>query len=616
MGAANRRESIAAARASFLVSGSTEGGPVPSIVAASWHRSLTAGVDASTVRAVYHDDLDASSRLVRCSQPIIERLSQETADLPVSIALTDAKARILTRVDTSRTIGLCLDKVSFAPGFEYMEGHVGTNGVGTVFESGQSVHIVGAEHFHERLQPFSCAGAPIRDPLSGHIEGVLDISCLTECSSPLMHSMARSAAQNIERNLLLDRGQRQQALFEAFMRAGGRGGRARGAVMAVGGSVIMANSHAEVLFDPAELRTIQEHAKYLMVRKDTAVDQIELTTGKVVRLRSTRVLVGKEVAGVVLEVKLCSEAGAQLTPGSLRDVVTIPGPATAGTRLRPKALLRPGKLSSSGQSPLWKRACSDIAAALEQHKALLVMGETGAGKFSLLTEVFHGIKPGGRSVLIEAADLIRDSYGNAEEAMEATSLPTLYIFRNIDALSADGVERLNTILTALADNERRAFLAATVSDPNVDSDLPFRDVLVHFDQAVTVPPLRHRIDDIPTVVSQVLAKLCGSRERHVSPVAMRVICRYSWPRNIHQLEEALRAALTKRPVGDLQPEDLPGYCHNAARRQLTGLESIERDAIVKALHDAGGNRVQAAAALGIARSSLYRKLQSFGISTI
>ena len=88
--------------------------------------------------------------------------------------------------------------------------------------------------------------------------------------------------------------------------------------MAVGGSVIMANSHAEVLFDPAELRTIQEHAKYLMVRKDTAVDQIELTTGKVVRLRSTRVLVGKEVAGAVLEVKLCSEAGAQLTPGSLR----------------------------------------------------------------------------------------------------------------------------------------------------------------------------------------------------------------------------------------------------------------------------------------------------------
>src|SRR5260370_7614220 len=96
MGAANRRESIAAARVSFLVSGSTEEGPVPNIVAASWRRSLTAGVDASTVRAVYHDDLDASSRLVRCSQPIIDRLSQHPPDLPVTTPFPHANAPTLT----------------------------------------------------------------------------------------------------------------------------------------------------------------------------------------------------------------------------------------------------------------------------------------------------------------------------------------------------------------------------------------------------------------------------------------------------------------------------------------------------------------------------------------
>jgi transcriptional regulator of acetoin/glycerol metabolism len=46
------------------------------------------------------------------------------------------------------------------------------------------------------------------------------------------------------------------------------------------------------------------------------------------------------------------------------------------------------------------------------------------------------------------------------------------------------------------------------------------------------------------------------------------------------------------------------------------MEAVERDAIVNALREASGNRVQAAATLGIARSSLYRKLKSFGISTI
>ena len=267
-----------------------------------------------------------------------------------------------------------------------------------------TIHVVGPEHFHERLQPFSCAGAPIRNPLSGHIEGVLDITCLTEHASPLMHSLARSAAQNIERNLLLDRSQRQQALFEAFVRAEGR---ARGAVMAVGGSVVIGNSLAQVLFDPAEQRTIQEHAKYLMARKDTAVDEIELTTGKVVRIRSTRVVVGADVAGVVVEVKLCSEEGAHLPPPGQFPVTTVPRSMATDTSLSPQALLGLKKLSSSGQSPMWRRACSDIAAALEQHNALLVMGETGAGKFSLLAEIYHSIKPGGRSVLIDAADLTR-----------------------------------------------------------------------------------------------------------------------------------------------------------------------------------------------------------------
>jgi transcriptional regulator of acetoin/glycerol metabolism len=91
-----------------------------------------------------------------------------------------------------------------------------------------------------------------------------------------------------------------------------------------------------------------------------------------------------------------------------------------------------------------------------------------------------------------------------------------------------------------------------------------------------------------TVVSQVLTKISEGRTTRVGPAAMRVISRYSWPRNITQLEEALTAALLRRPVGDIQPEDLPGYCHDSARRQLTGMEALERDAIVNALRDARG----------------------------
>jgi transcriptional regulator of acetoin/glycerol metabolism len=608
---ADRSVRIATARADFLSTGAVEAGSVPDVVAASWRRSHNAGVDAQRVEAEYHEDLDTSSRLVRCSQPILTRLSEETADLPLSIALTDSKARVLSRLDTDRTIGIRLDAVSLAPGFDYAEGHVGTNGVGTVFESGQPIYIVGPEHFHEQLQPFACAGAPIRDPLSGRVEGVLDISCLTEHASPLMHSLVRSAAKDIQRNLLLDRSHRQQALFESFMRIDSR---SKAAVIATDGSVVMSNSLAQSLFNVAEHRTISEHANYLMAHSNRAVDQIELPSGKVVRMRATRLAPG-DTAGIVVEVALRPAAPTAVQqPADAAQL--FQRPATRPNRAAsPSRMLDTKTLSSSGQSPAWKRVCADIATALAEHQPLLVLGETGTGKFSLVAEIYHRVNPGGRSMRIDAVDVTRDSWGDAEQAMEHTTTPTLYIVRNIDALSTDGAERLNDFLLALADTERPAYIAATLSDAKIDSDLPFRDLLVHFQQAVTVPPLRHRAEDLAILVPRVLAKL-SPQERHLTPEALRVIVRYSWPRNIRQLEEALRAALVKRPVGDVQPDDLPGYCHNISRRQLSGLESIERDAIVKALHDAGGNRVQAAQTLGIARSSLYRKLRSFGIGTI
>ena len=152
----DRRRRITAARAGFLATGSAHESAVPNVVAASWQRSRSAGVDEKST-ASFHADLDISSRLVRCSRPIIDRLSEETADIPLSIVVTDGKARLLTRVDNSRTNGRLLDNLSFAPGFDYGEAGMGTNAVGTVFESGQPIQIVGPEHFHEHLQPFACS---------------------------------------------------------------------------------------------------------------------------------------------------------------------------------------------------------------------------------------------------------------------------------------------------------------------------------------------------------------------------------------------------------------------------------------------------------------------------
>jgi transcriptional regulator of acetoin/glycerol metabolism len=67
-------------------------------------------------------------------------------------------------------------------------------------------------------------------------------------------------------------------------------------------------------------------------------------------------------------------------------------------------------------------------------------------------------------------------------------------------------------------------------------------------------------------------------------------------------------------VGRIEVADLPVYCQSSPRIALRPVDEVERDAIVAALRDARGNRVAAAAALGLARSSLYRKIRQYGIT--
>jgi hypothetical protein len=83
-----------------------------------------------------------------------------------------------------------------------------------------------------------------------------------------------------------------------------------------------------------------------------------------------------------------------------------------------------------------------------------------------------------------------------------------------------------------------------------------------------------------------------------------------------EFEDVLRYVVARKPIGEIQARDLPAVCFNGRSRRLSMLEAAQCDAIIQALYEAKGNRYKAAAALGIARSSLYRKIDAFGISYI
>jgi DNA-binding NtrC family response regulator len=131
---------------------------------------------------------------------------------------------------------------------------------------------------------------------------------------------------------------------------------------------------------------------------------------------------------------------------------------------------------------------------------------------------------------------------------------------------------------------------------------------------IRLPPLRDRKDDIPRLAAVFLARAAGARR--ISPAAMQALLAHPWPGNVRELEHVIERALLLATGPELAPDDLllRGRAEGAAPRleDLT-LEQVERYLIERALAGHGGNVSEAARALGLSRSALYRRLQSLGL---
>src|SRR6266496_701049 len=183
---------IAAARERFLAAGEAVAGTVREQILNSWRRSRFSSVDVDRIDPPYRADIDYDNRLVRSAGPVLDRLERELSEEPMTVVLTDPEAWVLDRRSGDRALQRKLDQVSLAPGFSYAEEFVGTNGIGTALEDQSSAWVYGPEHFSARLQALSCAGAVIRNPLRGRVEGVIDLTCWRGEASPLMRALARA----------------------------------------------------------------------------------------------------------------------------------------------------------------------------------------------------------------------------------------------------------------------------------------------------------------------------------------------------------------------------------------------------------------------------------------
>lgn len=580
--ASDRGRRVAQARAEFLTSGSVATAAVGPEILTSWRRSRVAGVDIDTPDVPYGEAIDLRSRLAQCAAPVMERMQDQLNDIPVSIVLTDDQGRLIERRDSESTLARVFDTVYFAPGFSYAEAHVGTNGVGTALEDGRPVFVCGPEHFNERSTAFACAGAPIRNPLTRRIEGLIDLSCLAEDAHPMMRAVVQEAARDIERLLLEDGSERQRLVLEQFLAACRRSG---GAVLSISGDVVIANSRASSLLTPADEALLRLTAADAEQLAPGTVIEMSLAEGRWAQVRCHPVTQGRGLAGAVFEV----------------HVPDIQQPRRSPVRPRPPVVL-PGLV---GRSAAWVDTCTQVRQAARGHTPLLLVGEPGVGKVALARGAHQDHEPTGSLTVVDCA---RDS-GTPLPDLLATRASAV-VFRHLDRLVPAAVDETATLLDGLVRQAAKPWVVGTVS---AGDGLPDR-LLRHFTAAITVPPLRHRADDLHELVPALLKRLAPTRQPECTADAMRVLTGNVWPGNVAELQQVLRATIARRPVGPIRRDDLPPTCFTTSRRVLTPIEALERDAIIRALAEADGNRKQAAANLGMSRSSLYRKIHAFGIT--
>lgn len=179
---------------------------VRSVVLDSWRRSTHAGVDPGAGLPpveLLDDELEEYRSLhpLAAAIPVIrELLLSDLVQERMIVVVSDADGRLLW-VDGDPILRGRAEGIHLVEGANWREEYAGTNAVGAAIAVGHTMQVYASEHFRESVQPWSCTAAPIREPGTGRLLGVLDVTGGPAVATPGMLTVVRAAALAAEAEL-------------------------------------------------------------------------------------------------------------------------------------------------------------------------------------------------------------------------------------------------------------------------------------------------------------------------------------------------------------------------------------------------------------------------------
>jgi hypothetical protein len=210
--------------------GANESESIREPIAASWRRSAAAGVDPSGLRIapVVADEDEATARWeihpLAAMAPLIRSCLGASADESQHLIVVSDANGILLWVEGNANLRMhAAESMNFAEGTLWSEGGAGTNAIGTALAAEHAVQVFASEHFNELVQSWTCAAAPVHDPDTGQVIGVIDLTGEMATVHPHSMAVATATAQAVQAQLrcqMLDHDGRLLARYGDLLTAG------------------------------------------------------------------------------------------------------------------------------------------------------------------------------------------------------------------------------------------------------------------------------------------------------------------------------------------------------------------------------------------------------------
>jgi transcriptional regulator of acetoin/glycerol metabolism len=557
-------------------------GPVPRPIRPeireSWLRSEELQIDPLHATATPGVIEERDEHLIAAAKPILDDLGDLLFDTGTATVLTDETIKMLDFRCGDADLVRKMDEVDAGLGSCWAEHAVGTNATALAALLGHPIEVFGREHYAVELASIATAAAPIFDPETKLIAGVLNLSCDVEHSSAHMRSAAVQAARAIEQRLGGPIDESARTTLFRFL-AATRETEEEEAIFVLSDEMLLSNAAAGTLLDRLDRASLRSQAALATSSEQGHRAELALLDGTHLPAQVVAVDPKESRAGVIVHV---AADAASSSPRARRQVrASAPAAALRDDSLRATAL------SSS----------------------VLIVGPSGSGKLTLAREL-HEHSGRDKLVIIDGyADARRDASACFfRELLAGTwSDDTTLVVRHIDGLGVPSMSRLRALLAEAT--EPPPIVATLTVEPGALQPPEFSE---QFIDKLYVPQLQQRADAFPEIVAGLMRRHGASG--HMQPAAIKMLAAQPWPGNVRELENVIKGVVSSRRTCDITVRDLPPEVRRTAEgRRLTRMEQLERAAIEQALDEAGGNRSMAASILEIGRATLYRKLKAYGL---